>query len=479
MSIVKIRCERLTYGSHFISHGRKYICNLVRERIKFSFPYCLPERYFSALGMSTTNSQAIAANVAYWSFDATTTDLYNSYNGTLINSPSYFASSSSQPYVGVGRGLSLLSSSSQYFSASSPFLDLSYKSFTVELWIYPIISSNIDYGIFGQCQCSTCPNQCLYLTIRSYRLYVSFMNNDLNGNATLTSSTWYHIAFVYNYDTKQQILYVNGYQDQIKANADAYQGQNGSLWIGASQIYLTSSYFNGYIDNFRITTRAKSASEILNAATLSAYFSFDLPNPTYDSGPLGLNGTANNTGIVSGRVNLGMRFSGSSSYFYAYGFYQTAYAVFSGRPFSVSLWLNPAATGSCAIVQTSIGPFGSTCHNLLGFYSTLAITMQLVVQGYAWPSIYGPYPAVNVWTHVSVTYSLTNGLRLYVNGVYYGSTGAFTFGNTGYIMYMQFGYVSGCGSSSITNAGYQGSIDEVYVHSREISQSEVSTLANP
>ncbi|CAF1269137.1 unnamed protein product [Rotaria sordida] len=428
---------------------------------------------------SDTTATTTSVTIAYWSLDSVTTDLYNVYNGTLVNSASYFTNTTNQPYVGNGGGLSLTSSSSQYFSVSSPFLDLTYKSFTIEAWIYPSISSSVDYGIFGQCQCSSCSNQCLYIIIRSYRLYVSFMSNDLSGNATLTSNTWYHIAFVYNNDTKQQRLFVNGYRDATKTDASPYQGTNGSIWIGASRVYLTTSYYNGYIDNFKITTRAKSSTEILNAATLTAYFSFDVSSGiTYDSGPLGLNGTSVNTATLSGHLNEAMRFSGSSSYFYAYGFYQIGYGVSYAQPFSVSLWINPSSASACTIVQTAYTLSTYTCHNLLGFYSTLGLTAQIIVQGWAWPVIYGPFATLNTWTHISVTYSQTNGLRLYVNGVYYGTTGTFSFSNTNRIMYFQLGYVNICSSNYITSAGYQGLIDEVYVHSREISQSEVTTLAS-
>ncbi|CAF4035039.1 unnamed protein product, partial [Rotaria sordida] len=98
-------------------------------------------------------------------------------------------------------------------------------------------------------------------------------------------------------------------------------------------------------------------------------------NPTYDSGSLGLNGTGVNIAVVDGRINQAMRFSGSSSYFYAYD-------VYSGKSFSVSLWINPSSIATCTVVQTSYGLYNYACHNLLGFYSTTGSTMQILVQGY-------------------------------------------------------------------------------------------------
>jgi hypothetical protein len=424
---------------------------------------------------STTQSKTLTT--AYWTFDGVTTDYYGVYNGVLMNIATYFSTTNTQPYVGYGRGLTLLSTASQYFVVSSPTLDLSYKSFTLEAWIYPTLSSSGDFGIFGQCACSTCTNQCLYFIIRNYKLYIGFTNNDLSGTTTLTTNTWYYVTFVYDYYAQQQILYINGVQDATKSNASAYQGTSGSLWIGASEVYLIMSYFNGYIDNFKITTRAKSVTEILTACTLTAYYSFDLPNPTYDSGPNGLNGTSTNAASISGRVNQGLRFTGSSSYFVAYGFFQIGYAVYTTKPFSVALWISPSAATTCVIVQVA-SYLGGSCHNLLGLYSYLGITAQTIIQGYAWPYLYGPVATLNSWTHVAITYSTTNGLTLYQNGVWIGNTGGFSFGGNGMIAYVQLGYYSGCSSAYISNAGYQGSVDEVYVYSRELAQSDVTTLAN-
>ena len=300
----------------------------------------------------------------------------------------------------------------------------------------------------------------------------------MSGSTTLTTNTWYHIAFVYDYTAQQQILYINGVQDASKSNASAYQGTSGTINIGAAQVYLTTSYYNGYIDNLKITTRAKSAAELLVACCFTAYYSFDLPNPTYDNGPNGLNGISYNVISVTGHLNQGMRFIGSSSYLMAYGFYQMGYAIYSTKPFSIALWINPTTTISCTILQ--ISPYlTSSCQNLQGLYSSLGITAQTMVQGYAWPIVYGPAVTVNTWTHIVVTYSLTNGLTLYQNGIWIGNTGGFSFGSSGAISYLQLGYYTACSTYIMSNTAYQGSVDEVYVYSRQLSQSEVTTLANP
>ncbi|CAF0982609.1 unnamed protein product [Rotaria sordida] len=306
-----------------------------------------------------------------------------------MNSASYFSTTNSQPFVGYGRGLSLLSSSSsQYMRVSSLFLDLTYRSFTIEAWIFSTTVYSGDYGIFSQCQCTTCSNQCLYFLVRGGYLFAGFTHNDISGSQNLIN------------------------------NLCAYQEINETIDIGSTLVLLIRNYFNGYIDNVKITTRAKTSDEILTAATLAGYFSFDMPSPYNDNGPNSVNGTQN-----------------------------TIYR----------------------------------CHNLIGIFSNYGTTGQIIIQGWSssWIILVGPYLTTNTWTHISVTYSYTNGLSLYVNGGYFGQTDSFTFTNSGYITYLQLGFMYTCSSSSsVSNSAYQGSVDEVYVHSRELTQAEVTTLAS-
>ena len=421
-------------------------------------------------------------------FDLDTSDAYGRYNGTLVNNATYTASSSSQPYIGNGRALYVPNPSGASTNSSflvSSFFNLSYQSFTVEAWIYAVTAYSGDNGIFGQCSCSTCLNQCLQLIVRSGRLYMGFSLNDLLGTTSLSATTWYHVAFVYDYTALQQIIYLNGVQENIKSSAQPYQGQSGGIQIGATQVFSQTSYFNGYIDNVKVTTRAKTAAEILNDATLMAYYPFDLPNQLLDKGPNGLTGVQSNVALVTGRVNEGMRFTGSNSFFQAYGFYSLAWGVVANKPFTIALWVNPTTIASSTIVQVS--PFQNSTFtpayimNLIGFWSSAGTSSgQLVTQLYSWPCIFGPFLPLNTWTHIAFTFSTTRGNTQYVNGVSIGSTGATSSGNVyGNIQWLNIGYNFCWSSPYVPCAGYQGSADEVYVYSRELSQSEIAVLANP
>ncbi|CAF4278878.1 unnamed protein product, partial [Rotaria sordida] len=160
-------------------------------------------------------------------------------------------------------------------------------------------------------------NQCLYFLVRGGYLFAGFTHNDIRGSQNLINNLWYHVM---------SLLFIIIIQNN-KSYASAYQGINGTIDIDSTLVLSIKNYFNGYIDNVKITTRAKTSDEILTAATLAGYFSFDMPSPYNDNGPNSVNGIQNSAVIVSGRVNQAIRFSGSSSYFYAYGFFQVGYGV--------------------------------------------------------------------------------------------------------------------------------------------------------
>ena len=390
------------------------------------------------------------------------------------------ANASNQPFVGHGQALFLLSASSQYVDVSTSFLNLSSRSFTIETWIYSNTPLSGDRGIFGQCQCSTCTNQCLYLITRGTRLHIGFTSNDLTGTTDMSAGIWYHVAFVYNYQTKQQILYINGVQDAIKSNAAAYQGVNGSIRIGASQVYLNTAYFNGFIDNSKVTTRAKSADEMLTAGSLTFYYAFNSSDPTFDNGPNGLPGDMTSVSTVTGRVGEAIRLTGSGSYFRVYGVYNAPFGVANARTFSVSMWINPSTSSSSTFLQIHRNNLNEYfCTNLLGIYSYVGTGGQLFVWSNSnGPSrMTGPFITPNAWTHISLTLTVSAGYTLYVNGYYIGSTGGGNYTTYSNFAYLFLGYYRSCIYASV-NFAYQGAIDEFYYHNRELTQADVTALYN-
>jgi hypothetical protein len=423
-------------------------------------------------GTTTTTTIAPIGSVVYWGFDNNPNDLNGTYNGVLVNGAGY----SNNTYFGYGFNLMLNDTTNSSFVVASPFLNLSYTSFTVEAWIYGY-TLNGDNGIFSQCQCSTCQDQCLYFIIRNYKIYMGFLLDDLIGVTTLTINTWYHVAYVYDYSNMSQSVYIQGVLDNTKTESGPYQGQNGSVIIGSSQ--LSSSSFNGLIDNLKVTTRAKSASELLTDATQVVYFSFDGATLTQDEGPNLMNGSLSNAAAVSGRVGQALAFSGSTlSYLQIYGFFQLGQ---SNKPFSFSMWVNPYSINGGILIQKSTFQSSNAnwCYGLMGLTNFGQIIMIVYTTNV--PLIVGPVLSVRTWTHLGFTYSQTHGLRMYINGVLFGTSGPISWSSSSTIDWLSIGSNLNifCGPSVLYNAPFLGAVDEFYVYRRELAASEILAFANP
>jgi hypothetical protein len=78
----------------------------------------------------------------FWSFDSNYNDLYNVYNGVGMKNPSFI----SPGYNGYGSALSLNASQSQYVLVST-FLNMTYTSFTWEIWAYPMSLGKLKHII--------------------------------------------------------------------------------------------------------------------------------------------------------------------------------------------------------------------------------------------------------------------------------------------------------------------------------------------
>ena len=228
--------------------------------------------------------------------------------------------------------------------------------------------------------------------------------------------------------------------------------------------------------------KAKTAEQILADATLVAYYSMDCLNYTsLDSGPNQIHGITNDLSSGDGgRIGQSYLFNSTSSYFQASGFVLLGQSY---RPYSFAMWLRPLVTTSGTIVhisQTAIGT--GWCVQFIGFNSTGRIIINSITTGNALVPIFGPVLKMGEWVHIAQTYSQTNGLRLYVNGVLYEQTSAFPYAASGVPMIMTLGQpLSGgyCARSLINTGQYYGQIDEFYLFSRELTHADVTALAQP
>jgi hypothetical protein len=240
-------------------------------------------------------------------------------------------------------------------------------------------------------------------------------------------------------------------------------------------------YFDGYIDQVEILfNTAKSAAQILDDATLVAHYTFDcISYPAWDSGPNQMPAVA--VSLISGdggRVGQSYLFNSLSAYF------QISGLILIGQSyslFSFAMWLRPiSVTSGGTILHISQYPAGTGwCIPFIG----LSSSGQIVLNGWngGLIQLIGPILTNGQWVHIAHTYSQTYGLSLYVNGVLYGRSGAFNFAASGVSMTATLGQsmgVTGCAHSASVPGSYQGEIDEFYIYSRELAQSDVTALAN-
>ena len=377
-------------------------------------------------------------------------------------------------------------------------------SLSLSRWLL-ITDLSADRGIFGQCESSSTTDRCLRLTIKSKRLHLGFNNDDLNGATVIGTSTtiWRHVAFVYDYTNMRQFIYLDGVLEASTAmsgiGVGPYKGNAGQTTIGWVN---SSNGFVGSIDHVTVTEGAKTACQILNDATLTAYYPFDTSGSYLDRSMNALHGVANSLTTVSGRVNQAYAFQDSSSYFQSMSF--TAYEP--DEPFSVSLWVKPHNVNGGTLIHISTGISGQShsCFDLLGFGLTGQIVGQ-VFNGYSscctntagttfcpcqnTINAGGPILPVNTWTHIVLTYSQSNGVALYTNGTLQDISNPFSSFSSATPDYEIRPYMTvgnpttttsnpSCliGSPSLYPAAYQGAIDELRLYSRELSKNEICSL---
>ena len=193
-----------------------------------------------------------SANIAY-SGPANTVLLLSgtnvgAYDSTMIND-----------FVNIG-GVSVNSNvkqygtNSYYFNGSSslsipasPNLTLGTGNFTIEFWIYIL---TVPSSTYPSVLCINGSTQ-FYINFRSSGTIGLTDASSVFANTTspLVANTWYHIAVVRNSGTSY--IYTNGVAGTGVACADNFT--QGVATIGAGQGSTSSAYFNGYLQDLRVT----------------------------------------------------------------------------------------------------------------------------------------------------------------------------------------------------------------------------------
>ena len=235
---------------------------------------------------------------------------------------------------------------------------------------------------------------------------------------------------------------------------------------------------------------ARTACEIYNDATLSAYYPFDT-NGTFNDYSVNLfNGiSVGVTTLSKGRLNQAIYFPSNISYFQAPCFTSTRLSTFA---FTFSLWVNPASlTGGGSLVHISNSQNGltSTCYDLISFTSTGALVAQWVQGSGVGNATQGPIIPANTWTFVAVMFSAANGFRLFINGQLSSAslnTGGASFNGFDNPQFVTLGTnnpwglttASACvnGTIPILPGQFIGGVDQFRLYNRELNNQELCVL---
>ena len=152
--------------------------------------------------------------------------------------------------------------SSDYFTfATSPNLDMGTGNFTIECWVYPIsVANNYPSFLASITGWSSGASGHRF----SNTGYSSKFTFHLNGSAgvsagdpfmastnTFSFNTWHHYAVTRSGTTWR--MFVNGNLENTQTSSVTYNPALGGMRVGWSTWDAANGYFNGYIDELRIT----------------------------------------------------------------------------------------------------------------------------------------------------------------------------------------------------------------------------------
>ncbi|CAF0989993.1 unnamed protein product [Adineta steineri] len=383
---------------------------------------------------------------AYWLLDGNANDLTNKYNGTFVGNLSF-----TMGYI--GRAI----------------------HFTIEFWFYINNRTSANIGLLGECMHGD-TDTCLHFGLWGGSApYMGFYNDDSVGSSSIVNYQWYHIAFVYNNTARQRQIYVNGLLENITSpnslSPTGYLGHSGQVIICKSVHWPLNSIT--YMDQIFVTQRAKTANEILNDATLIAYYSFDCGS-ILDSGPNLLQSIAVGQTMITGQVKDAILFNSTNAYFRTPSFMTFGIA---NQPFSIALWMKPMNLRGILVHISNQSTGDGWCMPLLGFNSSGILIAQSSSLMIAVPT----FP-LNVWTHIVQTFSIQNGLQVYINGTLYRTVVGASMTPPYQSMYVSIGSQQIGGSSCMWGAiephSYAGAVDELLIYNRQITTIEIAIISS-
>jgi len=435
--------------------------------------------------------QAITNTVGLWHFEETGTGVGttfydssgNNKHGTGTNMPTI-----TEGFSGKGRDFN---GSSNYINLGTGLNSITTLPVTIETWV-KIDSQTGSPMIVQQNENTTNYYGFRFGVVGTYQLDISYGDGTAIGATSRKSKTtainavttgqWYHLAGVIRGATDMSI-YING--------ADAggtYTGSGGNMAVSGNgnigrSVFATTSYFDGIIDEVRVSNSARSAEEIaeayragrdhrlsrtISASDLSAktkipfFVAADrqgtflevgigesaFANYEPDANTIGLwhldeeagiggsgpssanwfkdysgnanHGTAVGTALTQGKIGKGRIFDGTDDYISTSNL--TGFNT-GNTIHSIEAWIKPNALPTTRQWPLLLGNAGAGSHHWT--WSSTGV-LGIGVWGGGQCSV---TPVIGSWNYVTATFDGTT-IRCYFNGALVGS-GAATFNLAG------------------------------------------------
>ncbi|HEX8546416.1 MAG TPA: LamG domain-containing protein, partial [Cytophagaceae bacterium] len=236
---------------------------------------------------------------------------------------------------------------------------------------------------------------------------------------------------------------MNGYKFRCSLNGSCGFSSAVSLTVSASTVQVPIANF---VAHYPFNGNANDESGSLNAGTLQGV-------PTLTTDRFGI-------------ANKAYAFNGTSQYV------TTATSFVNPGDFTISIWFKTASTTGGKLIGFGSSQTASSGAYDRHIYMTATGTLIFGV-GYGYTTTTSSYNDGN-WHQATGTVSSVNGSKLYVDGELVGSFTS-TAGQS-YTGWWRIGYDNLNSWSSAGNFYFQGSLDDVYIYSSELSSTQVSTL---
>jgi hypothetical protein len=426
--------------------------------ILFSLSVVLPQ-----YNNNITVYPPVSVCYAFYPFDYNVQDLYCLHNGQLNqNTVSYITG-----YVGTGYAIVLNQSIPTWISVVNP-LNISNSSFTIEAFVI-LFNNSIDENLVQ------------FSSNTSMSIDMGNLEIVLNGRYTMFSTIsvstneWHHVAVVYNAINQYTNVYIDGEMYGQLTYIPIINSDNANVTM------IIGYGFVGVIDQLSISLEAKIDARISWDATVAAYYPLDGSNNGWllDYGPNCLNATAAAVQSITGVVNNALSFVTSGAYYQASGF--TVLSVVN-HSFSVALWVRPQnQSGIFLTIANSV-----TCLLVVGIRNIdnrIVAYLPNATNTNMGVNVLGSPTANFQWVNIVFTWSYQNQAQLYQAAGFQGRNINATRLNNGYgepmviTLGMYHGSTDCSGIDGVdTSKQFVGSIDEVYIFSKELQQNEVQQL---